>query len=250
MLGTHQVGHGRLHLLHQLCFVFERDHALDHLGIHHWLVGQFHLEPRVIHRVIQRYPVLWIFHQQFGYQVFGRIRHVFELIPLERELSVRDVLENVLVVSAPKGWVARQEHLHADSQGPDVAFLVLATPQHFRRDLLRCSFDALLFEIFDFVAETEVNDFHVGFEGLFRQQKIFGLQISVTQPLSMTVLERAEYLPHLFLDVTLLYLTQIHDLLEDFSAFAEFHDEVLVIFVVEVVLKLDDVGVVQITEAF
>lgn len=62
----------------------------------------------------------------------------------------------------------------------------------------------------------------------------------------MTLFDCAEYLPHLFLDLTLLYMTQIHDLLEDFSTLAKLHDEVLVIFVVEVVLKLDDVRVVHV----
>jgi len=119
-------------------------------------------------------------------------------------------------------------------------------PQHFGRELLRRSFDALLFVIFDFVAETEVNNFYVGFKVFGSQQKIFWFQISVKYPLAMTLLNGPEYLPHVFLDVILVYLTLIQDLLEDLSTFAKLRDEVVVIFVVEVFLNLDDVGVVQI----
>lgn len=72
-----------------------------------------------------------------------------------------DTLENLFVVFTAKWWVTRQKHIHAHSYGPNVTFLVIETPQHFGRDLVRRSFDAILFLIFDFVAKTEVHDFYV-----------------------------------------------------------------------------------------
>jgi len=60
----------------------------------------------------------------------------------------------------------------------------------------------------------------------------------------MTILDGFEQLEHLFLDVVLLDESLIHYVLEDFSSFAEFHDKVLLILVMEVVLEFNDVGVI------
>jgi len=70
----------------------------------------------------------------------------------------------------------------------------------------------------------------------------------MAQALSMAVLNRAEQLEHVLPDVFFLDETRFHDLLEDLSSFAQFHDEVLLLFILLIVLKFDYVWMVQVSQ--
>lgn len=170
---------------------------------------------------------------------------------IEVEVFVLDVIEDLLIGVAWERRLAAQEHLQTHAQRPDVALLGVSTTQDLRRDLVRRAHDVLVrFPRVNLVAETEVNNFDVGFKTPARQQKIFRLEVPVADVGLVAVVHSVEYLPHELLDYFFFEEASVYDEVEHFASIAHLHDHVLVFVVFIGLIKLEDVGVVECPQRF
>ena len=93
-------------------------------------------EPGMVQAVLCRDPLLRILVEHLRDEILRLIRHTIPVSRVELELLLDDVAEDLFVVVSFEGWVTAQEDEQNDTEGPNVALLVVVAFQHFRSDVV------------------------------------------------------------------------------------------------------------------
>lgn len=96
-------------------------------------------EPRVSQGVFSRDSASRINGHEFADQVLGLERYVIPLRTGEMKSTGSDLLEDLLIIPASKGWISTKHDVHTNSGTPQIAGISILFRQNLRRYVIRCA---------------------------------------------------------------------------------------------------------------
>ena len=154
------------------------------------------------HDVVNSRPLGWVIVQNFGDQVTGTVRDRDILGEIIRVHS--DPLVGSLDVRRLKGWLANDESVNDDTDGPDIHLIrvTLLALEHLRSDIVGSTANGALSLTIELKlgGETEIADLDLH---LVVEEEVTQLQISMDDAMTVKVLHSGADLVDIALDFEL-----------------------------------------------
>ena len=163
----------------------------------------------------------------------------------ETELTLTDLLHDLLIGLTVEGRHAGKEDKRDDAARPDIALVVIVLVKDLGGNVVRRA--KLLVEVTVRVVDergTEVNNLDLIELLVGLEQDVLGLQVTMNNVGLMAVVDAREHLLHEDSSITLAELSTLEDLVEELTTFADFSDKIIALFVLEELVHLDDVGMI------
>jgi len=206
-------------------------------------------EPAVLKALLCGNPTSRVLLQHLSDQILGGIRDLVPVCGVKSKWLLQHIAENLLVVIALERRVAAQEYEEDDTEGPDIAGLVVVALEHlgcnvvWGADNSVHSLDGLL--LGETFGKTEINKFDFRLFRSVVHQEVLRFEISVDDSVTMQVLDSGEHFAHDVGGLVLAEPLRGHDAIEELTALAVLHDDVDVAMIDVALVELDDVGVVD-----
>ena len=137
------------------------------------------IQPGVLECDISRRSVFFIVGEELADEVLGLVRDVLPDFVLEVELSLSDLLHDVLIALTIEWWLSREEDISDDTARPDIVLVVVVLVENFWGNVVWGS--ELLIKVLAWVIDkrgTKINDLD-GIELLVSfKQNVFGFKVS------------------------------------------------------------------------
>jgi len=207
------------------------------------------IQPGVLECDISRRSVFFIVGEELADEVLGLVRDVLPDFVLEVELSLSDLLHDVLIALTIERWLSREEDISDDTARPDIALVVVVLVENFWGNVVWGS--ELLIKVLAWVIDkrgTKINDLD-GIELLVSfQQNVFGFKVSVDNVILVTIVNTLKNLLHQDSSVTLTELSPLKNLVKQFSSLADFCNKIVSFLVLKEFVHFDDVWMVNFLE--
>lgn len=131
------------------------------------------------------------------------VRDLRPVLGIEFQFLLQDAFEDLLVVFSLKWRVPAQHDEEDDAEAPDIAGEVVVTLEYLRRHVvggadygMHLLTGVLLLNLPEALRKSEIYQLNLGLVRLVRKQEVLRLQISVTDPMLMEMLDCGEDLAH------------------------------------------------------
>jgi len=194
------------------------------------------------------------------------LRNVLPLITVKVVDSLSDRKQDLIVVLAVEGGITTQQNVKDDTSRPDIALFVILSLKNFGGNVIRCSdlclefmrasaskflaFDILLVSsrVHELLRQTKIDHLDGSIRLFAHVKEILGLQISMADVFLVEVEQSPNDLfkngsCFIFAEMTLLY-----DSVEQLTTITNFHNQINIHFVFKGLIKLDNIGMIDISE--
>mmetsp|Transcript_93514 Transcript_93514/g.243578 ORF Transcript_93514/g.243578 Transcript_93514/m.243578 type:complete len:274 (-) Transcript_93514:500-1321(-) len=163
--------------------------------------GRRELDPDVLQGVLGCAPLRLVSLEHAVDKMYGICRNVVPdvALPVELELALPDLLENLVVRVAIERRLPREQHVHDNSRAPHIAHLVVPSHEHLWGDVVRRPRLGGQRDLFvELAAQAEVDQLQVALldRRLVLEEQIFRLQVTVCDAPRVHVVEAAQKLLH------------------------------------------------------
>ena len=202
-------------------------------------------DPWVLEGLLSRWAFLRVVGEESADEILAVLRDGLPDAVVEVELSLTDLLHDVLVRLSVEGRHTRKQDIRDDTAGPDIALFVVVLVEDFGGDVVRGA--ELLVKVSVGVVDergAEINDLDLIELLVLLEQNVLGLQIAMDDVCLMTVVDAGEDLFHKDGAVTFAEFAALEDLIEELTTLADFSDQIVALLVFEELVHFDDVRVV------
>lgn len=208
-----------------------------------------HLDPGGLDALEVASPGLDGHFQHLLDEGLGATGHRLPLVLLEVHLRFHHFFQDFLLVFAAEGRLSTQQDEQYDTTGPDIALLDSVFLVNYFRSYVVGSHDAVEVLHLAVQAYCRAEVYYLYLQGvLLHKQYVFQLHVSVHYLLLVAVEEGLEELLHDVGGFTLAESDDGLEAVEEAASLEVLHDDVQMLFILEVLVHLDYVGVVELAE--
>ena len=172
--------------------------------------------------LLSRWAFLRVVGEESADEILAVLRDGLPDAVVEVELSLTDLLHDVLVRLSVEGRHTRKQDIRDDAAGPDIALFVVVLVEDFGGDVVRGA--ELLVKVSVGVVDergAEINDLDLIELLVLLEQNVLGLQIAMDDVCLMTVVDAGEDLFHKDGAVTFAEFAALEDLIEELTTLAD-----------------------------
>lgn len=131
-------------------------------------------------------PLLGRFGEHFGDEILALLRHVIEGGEVEVEFALFHGLDYFIAIGSVKRGMATQENVEDNSDGPNVALVIILAQEHLWSNVVGSTLDCMHFLLEEF-GDPEVGDLE---DSLLVEEDVLGLEISMDDVLGVQIVDR------------------------------------------------------------
>ena len=179
------------------------------------------LDPGVFERVGRARSGVLVKGEQAADKVLGILADLLPDAVLERELTLADLLHDLLIGLTVEGGHTGKEDVDEDTAGPDVTLVVVGLVEDLGGDVVRSS-ELLVKGTVGVVDEggAEINDLDLVELLVLLEKNVLGLQVAMHDVVLMAVVDAGENLLHEDGGITLAEFSAVKDLVEELTTLA------------------------------
>lgn len=164
--------------------------------------------------------------EQLTNQILGIVGDRVPHLTFETILSVQHVVDNIFVLFAAEWWFTTQHDKHDDSHGPNIALRRVASLENFRCNIVWRAIRLVHHLVgIDTLGQTKVNQFDVTVIVLLVEEKVFWLDVTMANMVSVQVAQGIKGLLHDGGSLLLAQVLLFSNVIEQLAAFAQLCDE-------------------------